>query len=637
MTHILDPENLGSEFDFLDELDPDLNCLPQNTSEYFDEGNLKSLLSTNSGMSKSFALFFLNVRSLPAKFDSLSAYMDATDLRCSIYGFAETWLKPDTDNLYQLRNYNYVSSVRQTRIGGGVCLQIHNSIKFLKIPNFTLNEDHIECVFIEVTHLPNATSKPIIGVVYRPPNSDSNLFFTEIERILSNVSSRQRPCYIMGDFNFDLLSIGGNNNCEHFSEIMHSNSFFPLIDKPTRIKPPSATLLDNIYTNCVQCGHTSGILYTDISDHLPVFTFNESLIASAQTSTRTYQSRSFSETNLNSFQRRLASINWNDLYADDSCESAYSQFLDVITSLYNESFPLITRRCSSKRNQPWISPQLKRQINQKNRLYKTYLKRPSLFNEINYKNAKVKTSRDIRSTKKLYYHQLLDQNRNNLRRTWSVIKEVMGQDRSTSSIDSVSVGGSLVTESSAIANHLNTYFTSIGSTLSNEIPPTGIDPLSYLNTNINHSFFMSPITAEELRSCILKLKDGSAGSDNIKPKIIKASADFLISPLLHIFNLSLSEGIVPTPMKRANVTPIFKGGDPRELGNYRPISVLTAFSKILEKLMFSRLYSYVTSNNILYNRQFGFRKGHSTELALLTAVDHITSALDKKSMLWVFS
>ena len=111
---------------------------------------------------------------------------------------------------------------------------------------------------------------------------------------------------------------------------------------------------------------------------------------------------------------------------------------------------------------------------------------------------------------------------------------------------------------------------------------------------------MSPVIAEELRSCILQLKDGSAGCDNIKPKIVKASVDFLIGPLLHIFNLSLREGTLPTPMKRANVTPIFKGGDPRELGNYRPISVLTAFSKILEKLMFSRLYSYVTSKTILY-------------------------------------
>eukprot|EP00914_Ancora_sagittata_P021598 GHVO01042820.1.p1 GENE.GHVO01042820.1~~GHVO01042820.1.p1 ORF type:complete len:122 (+),score=0.84 GHVO01042820.1:77-442(+) len=106
-----------------------------------------------------------------------------------------------------------------------------------------------------------------------------------------------KPCYIMGDFNYNLLSIEANNNCEKFTDIMHSNSFFPLIDKPTRIQPPSSTLIDNIFTNCPQHGHTSGIVYTDISDHLPIFSINDTLAETTGVNEKTYQYRSLNEAN----------------------------------------------------------------------------------------------------------------------------------------------------------------------------------------------------------------------------------------------------------------------------------------------------------------------------------------------------
>ena len=93
---------------------------------------------------------------------------------------------------------------------------------------------------------------------------------------------------------------------------------------------------------------------------------------------------------------------------------------------------------------------------------------------------------------------------------------------------------------------------------------------------------------------------------------------------MHIFNLSLQTGIFPDKIKIARVTPLFKGGENYELGNYRPISVLPCFSKILEKIMYNRLYKYLTDNSMLYKKQFGFQEGHSTEHAIVQLVDQIT-------------
>ena len=88
-------------------------------------------------------------------------------------------------------------------------------------------------------------------------------------------------------------------------------------------------------------------------------------------------------------------------------------------------------------------------------------------------------------------------------------------------------------------------------------------------------------------------------------------------PLLHIFRLSLEEGIFPDDLQTAKVTPIFKAGDENDFGNYWPISVLSCFSKILEKIMYKRLFNHLSEHNVLYQNQFGFQQGHSTEHAIV--------------------
>ena len=79
-------------------------------------------------------------------------------------------------------------------------------------------------------------------------------------------------------------------------------------------------------------------------------------------------------------------------------------------------------------------------------------------------------------------------------------------------------------------------------------------------------------------------------------------------------------------MKTARVTPMFKGGEVSDLGNYRPISVLCCFSKILEKIMCNRLYKHLLNNNILYEEQFGFQENHSIDHAIIQLVDHISNS-----------
>ena len=111
--------------------------------------------------------------------------------------------------------------------------------------------------------------------------------------------------------------------------------------------------------------------------------------------------------------------------------------------------------------------------------------------------------------------------------------------------------------------------------------------------------------------------------------LLKKCFSSLCEPLKYLLNLSIEKGIFPDDLKIAKVTPIYKADDKSDLSNYRPISVLSCFSKILERMIYNRLYQYLTENKILYPKQFGFQAGHSTEHAIVQLVDQI-------SILWVF-
>jgi hypothetical protein len=140
---------------------------------------------------------------------------------------------------------------------------------------------------------------------------------------------------------------------------------------------------------------------------------------------------------------------------------------------------------------------------------------------------------------------------------------------------------------------------------------------------------MSPVSENEILKIIDKFdyKKGP-GHDGINNLIIKKIAKEVCAPLATIFNLSISNGIVPTDLKLAKVVPIYKKGDPELYSNYRPVSMLPCFSKILERLVFNRCLSFIDKYKILNDRQFGFRKGYSTEMAIIDLVDKIYNAVD---------
>jgi hypothetical protein len=125
-------------------------------------------------------------------------------------------------------------------------------------------------------------------------------------------------------------------------------------------------------------------------------------------------------------------------------------------------------------------------------------------------------------------------------------------------------------------------------------------------------------STKEIERIIRSLKlESSFGYDGISTKILKASAPYISSPLNYICNKAITSGIFPTPLKYSIVKPVFKKGNKENMANYRPISLLTSFSKVFERIIYDRLLQHIEDKNILATEQFGFRPGASTEKASL--------------------
>ena len=179
-----------------------------------------------------------------------------------------------------------------------------------------------------------------------------------------------------------------------------------------------------------------------------------------------------------------------------------------------------------------------------------------------------------------------------------------------------------------ISNGFNNFFVNVGPTLASKIITDGISHRNLLTESLQTAFFVEPTNTNEIKAVISKLKDGAPGRDGILPKHLKCISESFAYPLSKVVNLSFEQAVLLTELKIAIVSPLSKAKDPMFYNNYRPISLLSVFSKILARLMYNRLLKFIDKSNLLNEFQFRLRNNHSTYMALLVLVENLVTALD---------
>jgi hypothetical protein len=265
------------------------------------------------------------------------------------------------------------------------------------------------------------------------------------------------------------------------------------------------------------------------------------------------------------------------------------------------------------------------------KLASLYSRTPCPLSKNNYKTYRNVYNLTLRAAKKRYFEAKLNENQNNLKKTWDILRSAINSGgHKKEPISELFVNGINHTDSISIATVLNQFFTTAPQKIVDELPPASSPPEVYFDNPVSFSFLSSPLTQVEIVNATSQLLPKKSEDFNgLSMFFIKKFIHVLSVPLSHLISKSLETGIIPTQLKIAKVVPIFKAGDRLSPDNYRPISLLPNFSKILEKIVSNRLIVFLEEHNLISEHQFGFRKGHSTIHPLMLFMNNLTSALNK--------
>ena len=644
----MDTNNLNTVLGSFEDSEDELQTFAH--SPYYD---LDSLTTTLTTYENNFTILSINIQSIRAKFDRLNAilaHLENFDINFSAICIQETWLadKDDT-SLIHIPGYELINQTKRCCGHGGLLIYLQDIYTHTYL-NFCNESDLWEDLFIEIKG-PNLKSNIILGNIYRPPkfnnNNDTlNRFISEIRPILHKVSQRNCTTIITGDFNINLLSINEREKIQDYLDIFLSNSLYPKITLPTRFSRKAGSLIDQIY--CKLADNTvksvSGILHTDLSDHLPYFTsldilnksHKDSNLIKVHTDSPSAREAFFStidtavrETNFDSNLLHDPNINYNKLH-------------EIISEAKDKHLPtkLTKFKKYKHKKSPWMTFGIIKSIKSKDKLYKKLKSTHPDSNdylalETNLKSYRATLQKSIRTAKSDYYSRKFNKYRSNIKKTWSTIKEIICKKSTSNAFpEYFNVGNSKITDKANIANQFNKYFTNIGPELSQNIkPPPSKNYTDFLTERIASSFSFETITCSETAKVIKSLKPKtSSGHDNLSTVLLKFISPTIAQPLTTIINQSLCTGIFPDLLKIAKVLPFFKKADPHIFDNYRPISLLPTISKVFEKIVYKQIYNYFQTNKLFYIHQYGFRDQHSTELAALELTDRITNHMDNRKI-----
>ena len=613
-----------------------------NYSEMFGESKYVDTDSRsifNTKKINELGIIHFNIRSLQKHIDEINIFLAGLEKKPEIVAFSETKLKEGKANRnVELEGYNFIHRDSITA-AGGVGLYILKSLSYSvnnSLSNFALpNAEHL---WIDIQ-----TSKTsiVIGVIYRYPVNTVTAIDEFSDKLNELLLSLKKPYYCVGDLNVNLLNICRNNEIRRYANMLLSCNCKCLINVATRITENSKSLLDHLYTNDKKSAITAEVLILDLSDHYGIYAIISDSKVRSQKHNENYCIRDMSNFVLDNFLDKLLEklthllntsyVTVNELY--DSFVAIFAEVVDKFAPMRKAS-----RKEKKLKRKPWISNDLLKSIKIKNKMFKFLHKnRDDLALKERYKTYRNTLNRVIRQSKRNYSHKILDENKGNSKTTWDVINELVNHISRNKSLPlklKTSAGDTVAEDPQIIADEFNNFFVSIGKEMASSIQTCR----SHVSSKIfseeplraSNAIFLAPSTEMEVYGLINQIKSHKARRTNdIESRFIKLANPVIANFLSEMFNLSLTTGIYPDAMKVAEVIPIFKKGDRDKSTNYRPISLLSQFNKIFEKMLHSRIYSFVTKYNLLSEKQFGFRTNFSTNLAACSVYDEIVNEIDQ--------
>lgn len=607
-------------------------CLYRNVDE------VKDLITNNANL----VVLHANIHSIPSKIDDfkqLLGKLKKDNITVDIIVLCETFINDNNLDRCKLNDYDFIEKHRENKSKGGVAIYVHKNLRYIERADISIfKEGLFESCFVEI---PTKNRNIVVGEVYRIPGTNEASFLSDYESIVQKVKDERKDLIIGADQNMDLLNVNRHANTAKFLDLNLSYNLLPTITKPSRVTHNTATLIDNIYISTkFKSNAKSAIILSDISDHLPCIVS----LGNTDISKRTplaFKYRTIDENVISSISEQLQMVDWAPINGLD-VNSGYSFIKEKIVEIMDSVSPEKVVVISPNRviREPWMSVGLLKSSVTKDKFYKKAIGMaktdPKYIEYIQYRNRYNSLKR---TAKVQYYSEKAIEFKYNSSKLWRLLRSAINKTNDKSSTaDIFKIGGKLVSDNHIICNKFCEFYSNIGSDLAKKIPTSKKTFSDYLDTHIRNSIYFAPTDENEIETIVKNLKNKkSCGFDGISNILLKGIITQIKFPLSIVFNRSLEEGIFPYDMKTAEIIPIYKGKDKQLMANYRPVSLLPVLSKVLEKIIYKRLYTFLINENILFDSQYGFRHGRSTIQALTEFVGKVVEGFEEnKYTLGVF-
>jgi len=576
-------------------------------------GNIHENPGPTISKSRCLSLCHANIRSL-----SRSKILAIKTSLCDIYDIitlSETFLHQGVDNsLFAIQGYHEIIRKDRDGHGGGVAIYIKENISFKRLHEFEVQG--LEAIFVSINSI---EGKLLVCCCYRPP--DKNEFWLALETAIDNIkqSNNYKYIYILGDFNADFKTSNGNKLIRFCSE----HNLHHLVNEPTRITANTQSTLDQILTNAPNFVSNIEVLPpVSTNDHC---TIGAKLDFRIQSKTPYYRHIwLFHRADFDLFRAALIDADFAAVFENDDVDSVCKAWTDKFLKIAKEKIPNKTVLIRPN-DSPWYSSRLRLMKRKMKRIFRKFKSSKTDHNWEAYKNSRNEYQHALDVAESEYNKSLADSLRDskNSKGWWRTVKNMLGKG-SFKTLPPLEVNNSFLTDNKDKASAFNDFFISHSNinTDNAQLPPDNFPNPNLVSVNVREQEVL------DLLKCIDTSK--ATGPDEISPKLLHEAGNTIVPSLTKMFNLCLSSCKVPQMWKFANVLPLHKKGDRASINNYRPVSLLSCTSKLLERIIFKNVYNYIRDSSILTPHQSGFQPGDSTTNQLAYLYHMFSQALDSK-------
>ncbi|XP_039278708.1 uncharacterized protein LOC120350215 [Nilaparvata lugens] len=541
----------------------------------------------------------------------------------SIMCITEHWLKEEESNFYGNIGTISLASIycRNLHKNGGAAIYLNKKLqyKIVEVTNYC-KECTLELAAVELVdyHI-------IVVSVYHPPNGDFEGFTLLLDEFLSFILSRQQDRIIIGgDFNVHLEIPSKERDI--FVNLLRSHNLFVGSLCPTR----GDACLDTMITNLNSWEYTTRVVDPFISDHSAVV-LQANLHKTEQTQEpwkANYISYSIvvREERIPILCRKLEGINWTEVFGLTKQEYMLDILLAGYVNVFNTVFPKTMRKVSrnSRRgtqtaNRPWFDEtlaQVKNLVVLLHHKYKTAATPEDKNYWLNqYQKQKKEYRIQVGMAKRNYTSETIMSADNNCKAAWDIINTHHPKKPQM--------------ESPLNPDDFNNYFVSVAENILQELPDCGSNPMNNVGQVQQQMMDWKLVSADRVTKIVSNLKNSrSQDIYGLSTFVLKATAKQIAEPLAAAINSCFVAGRFPDCLKTARTVPIHKKEETSDPANFRPISMVPIFSKVIETEMKMQMTNFFEGNGLLSSSQHGFRNRRSTTSALLALTENIQRSFE---------